>query len=116
VIFLFFRSSRIDLGPTQPHGLVGTGGFVLWDVKLVTYIHLLLRLRMYGVVSPLFHIPSQYAEGKLNHFYFTYQKIFLCLYLHYYSCIDKFLTPISELESQWRTQNVKEELLKYFWC
>jgi len=83
VIFLFFRSSRIDLGPTQPHELVGTGGFILWDMKLVTYIHLLLSFRMYGVGSPLFRIPSQYAQGKLNHFYCTYQKIFLCLYLHY---------------------------------
>jgi len=88
-------------------------------MKLITYIHLLLRLRMCGVVSPLFRIPSQYSQygwGKLNHFYFTYQKIFLCLYLHYYPCIDKFLNPISELESQWHTQNVKDEFIKYFWC
>ena len=78
-------------------------GFILWDMKLVTYIHLLLRLRMYGFVSPLYHIQGgsnmtgtdfcvnkrhmsrsclnhpvllQYTQGKLNHFYFTYQKIF----------------------------------------
>jgi hypothetical protein len=44
----------------HPASLIsGYWGLVVWHMNLVTYVHLLLTLRMHGVISRLFCLPSE---------------------------------------------------------
>jgi len=50
IFFLFTTVSRLALGPTQPPIHWVLGGPYSRGMKLTTYLHLVLRLRMCGAV------------------------------------------------------------------
>ena len=61
---------RASLGPTQPpvqcvQKALSLGGEAA-RVALTTLLHLLLRLRMNGIIPPLPYMPSQCTQRQLS--------------------------------------------------
>ena len=81
--FLFSKTSRLALGPTQ---LPNQGSFLAVSgqgVKLTTHLHLVLKLRM----SEALPLQPLYAFMPWTGNFFTHEEIHTCNYLKMSKCV-----------------------------
>jgi len=63
-IFIFTKMSTCIVGPTSGYWL-SFHGVKWWGGRLTSHLHLVLRLRLGGAISPHFCMPSWHVEREL---------------------------------------------------